>query len=80
YLQENSPSKDKTFKVHITPFIMNFTDSSELTNRSWKINGSQFLHENSPNKDKTFKNGRHELLNEVEETASVVYKDILDWI
>ena len=27
-----------------------------------------------------YKNGRHELLNEVEETASVVYKDILDWI
>ena len=26
------------------------------------------------------KNGRHELLNEVEETARVVYKDILDWI
>ena len=26
------------------------------------------------------KNGRHELLNEVEETASVVYKDILEWI
>ncbi|CAH3019648.1 unnamed protein product, partial [Porites evermanni] len=46
YLHENSPSKGKTFKVHITPC----------------------------------KNGRHELLNEVEETASVVYKDILDWI
>ena len=27
-----------------------------------------------------YKNGRHELLNKVEETASVVYKDILDWI
>ena len=27
-----------------------------------------------------YKNGRHELLNEVEESASVVYKDILDWI
>ena len=26
------------------------------------------------------KNGRHELLNEVEETAGVVYKDILDLI
>ena len=27
-----------------------------------------------------YKTGRHELLNEVEGTASVVYKDILDWI
>ena len=27
-----------------------------------------------------YKSGRHELLNEVEETASVVYKDILHWI
>ena len=27
-----------------------------------------------------YKNGRRELLSEVEETASVVYKDILDWI
>ena len=27
-----------------------------------------------------YKNGRHELLNEVEETAGVVYKDILDLI
>ena len=27
-----------------------------------------------------YKNGRHELLSEVEETASVGYKDILDWI
>ena len=27
-----------------------------------------------------YKNGRHELLNEVEGTVSVVYKDILDWI
>ena len=27
-----------------------------------------------------YKNGRHELLNEVEETANVVYNDILEWI
>ena len=27
-----------------------------------------------------YKNGHHELLNEVEETANVVYKDVLDWI
>ena len=27
-----------------------------------------------------YKNGRHELLNEVEETANVAYKDILEWI
>ena len=27
-----------------------------------------------------YENGHQELLNEVEETASVVYKDILDWI
>ena len=27
-----------------------------------------------------YENGYQELLNEVEETASVVYKDILDWI
>lgn len=48
-----------------------------------KIDSSNFLHKNSSSTDKTYKvykGGRHELLNEVEETAGAVYKDILDWI
>ena len=32
-----------------------FNVYSKLTNRSWKINGSQYLQENSPSKEKTFK-------------------------
>ncbi|CAH3182940.1 unnamed protein product [Porites evermanni] len=62
-----------------TPYLLVHGDGDQLV----KIDGSQYLYENSPSNDKTFKvykNGRHELLNEVEETASVVYKDILDWI
>ncbi|CAH3027397.1 unnamed protein product [Porites evermanni] len=62
-----------------TPYLLVHGDGDQLL----KIDGSHYLHENSPSNDKTFKvdkNGRHELLNEVEETASVVYKDILDWI
>ncbi|CAH3040651.1 unnamed protein product [Porites lobata] len=62
-----------------TPYLLVHGDGNQLL----KIDSSHFLHENSPSNDKTFKvdkNGRHELLNEVEETAGVVYKDILDLI
>ncbi|CAH3141097.1 unnamed protein product [Porites evermanni] len=62
-----------------TPYLLVHGDGDQLVT----IDGSRYLHENSLSNDKTFKvykNGRHELLNEVEETASVVYKDILDWI
>ncbi|CAH3178496.1 unnamed protein product, partial [Porites lobata] len=62
-----------------TPYLLVHGDEDQLV----KIDGSQYLPENSPSNHKTFKvykNGRHELLNEVEGTVSVVYKDILDWI
>lgn len=62
-----------------TSYLLVHGDGDQLV----KIDGSRYLHENSPSNDKTFKvykNGRHELLNEVEQTASVVYMDILDWI
>ncbi|CAH3151116.1 unnamed protein product [Porites lobata] len=71
YLHENSPSNDKTFKEMLL-FIIKFSSPSGSLK-----NNIEFSHFGPFS---VYKNGRHELLNEVEETASVVYKDILDWI
>ncbi|KAJ7377883.1 hypothetical protein OS493_025777 [Desmophyllum pertusum] len=70
--------QSKTSMIN-TPFLVVHGDDDQLV----KIDSSQFLHENSPSRDKTFKvykDCRHELLNELEETAEMVQKDILDWI
>lgn len=62
-----------------TPFFVAHGDDDQLV----KIDSSIFLYENSPSKDKTFKvykNCRHEILNELEESAATFLKDILEWI
>ncbi|KAL9959396.1 hypothetical protein ACROYT_G032718 [Oculina patagonica] len=62
-----------------TPFLVANGDADQLT----KMDSPRFLYENAPSSDKTFKvykDCRHELLNELEESAEMFVKDILDWI
>ncbi|KAL9959395.1 hypothetical protein ACROYT_G032717 [Oculina patagonica] len=73
---EKIQSKSSTIK---TPFLVAHGDADQIV----KIDSSRFLYENASSSEKTFKvykDCRHEILNELEDSAEMFLKDILDWI